>query len=136
MNKLYGKITAITSSGNISLVDAEVSGYPMSAIMIGTSENTGYLKEGREIILLFKESEVSVGKDIRGMISLRNQLPVVVEEVQKGTVFSKICMRLADTSIVSLITTRSAEKLGLKKGDEVTAFIKSNEVILMDPAHE
>jgi molybdopterin-binding protein len=133
MNRFHGKITAITSSGNISLVDAEVAGKPMSAIVIGTPENTAYLRAERDIILLFKESEVSIGKNLQGQISLRNQLDGVITEIISGQIFSKITLDIGNGPLVALITTRAAQRLQLQVGDQVTAFIKANEVILMDP---
>lgn len=132
MNKLEGVITQITSSGNISLVDVTAHGVPLSAIIIGTEENTSYLKVGRSIFVLFKESEVSVGRDLNGRISLRNCLEGPVIKLQKGVIFSKITIDFKGIPVVSLITTRSSEKLKIEIGDVITAFIKSNEVILMD----
>ncbi len=136
MNKLRGTIHHILSSGNISLVDVDSEGINFTAIIIGTSENTLYLREGNEILVLFKESEVSIGKDFTGQISLRNQIEGVIEAIKQGEVFSKITLIFGERQINSLITSRSVVKLGLKKGDTVTAFIKANEVLLMDPENE
>ena len=48
MNKLVGEITNITSSGNISLVEAKVDDVILSAMIIGNSGNTDFLKIGKE----------------------------------------------------------------------------------------
>ncbi len=136
MNKLRGTIKNILSSGNISLVDVDSEGINFTAIIIGTRDNTLYLCEGNEILVLFKESEVSIGKDFTGQISLRNQIEGVIAAIKQGEVFSKITLTFGERQINSLITSRSVVKLGLKKGDTVTAFIKANEVLLMDPENE
>lgn len=132
MNKIKGKITGITSSGNISLVDIDAYGISLSAIILGTSENTPYLVMGKRITVAFKESEVSIGRDITGKISLRNCLEGPIKKLENGTIFSKVTIDFFGEDVQSLITVRSAERLDLKTGDMVTAFIKSNEVILMD----
>lgn len=136
MNQLPGTIKEITSSGNVSLVSLDAAGTEMSAVIIGTLANTPYLRPGKTVVILFKESEVSIGKNITGQISLRNQINADIIAIENGEVFSKIDMEFLGLQITSLITTRSAERMNLIKGDKVTAFIKSNEVMLMDPDNE
>ena len=132
MNKLSGEITTITSSGNISLVEAKVDDVVLSAMIIGNAENTSFLKIGNSIQLMFKESEVSIAKNFEGEISLRNRLKGPILKIKKGKVFSEITFNFKGNNMVSLITTRSVERLALVVGDEITGFIKSNEVILSD----
>jgi len=64
------------------------------------------------------------------MLSARNQLAGTVEEVVLGTVMAHIVVRVGDNLVESVITKRSAEQMGLKKGDKVTAVIKSTEVMI------
>ena len=136
MNAIKGEIIQITSSGNISLVEAQVEDITMAAIVIGNPENTGYMKIGKKIDLLFKESEVSIARDFTGEISMRNQLKGSIMKMEKGNVFSKITFDFKSHPIVSLITTGSANRLNLKVGDRITGLIKANEVILMDAEDE
>ena len=136
MNQLPGTIKSVTSSGNVSLVSLETAGIDMSAIILGTTANTPYLRQGKTVLILFKESEVSIGKNFSGLISLRNQIRAEIIAIEKGEVFAKIDMEFMSLQLTSLITTRSAERLELQPGDKVTAFIKSNEVMLMDPDNE
>jgi molybdopterin-binding protein len=64
------------------------------------------------------------------MLSARNQLPAKVKSVKLGNVMAEVVMTVGDVEIVSAITRGSAEHLGLKPGDSVTAIIKSTEVII------
>lgn len=132
MNRIKGEISNITSSGNISLVEAKVNNQTMAAIVIGNPSNTGYMKIGRQISLLFKETEVSIAKNFTGQISMRNQLEGPILKIKNGDVFSKITFDFKGIKIVSLITTGSALRLDLKVGDVITGMIKANEVILME----
>ena len=50
-------------------------------------------------------------------LSARNHLKGIVDEVQMGDVLAYITVRMGDSVIESVITRRSAEELGLKKGD-------------------
>ena len=63
-------------------------------------------------------------------ISARNQLEGKVVNVVLGDVMAHVDVRIGKNVIESVITRRSAEQLGLKKGDTVTVVIKSTEVML------
>jgi len=63
-------------------------------------------------------------------LSARNQLPGVVEELQLGGVMAHVVIKVGDNLVESVITRRSAEAMGLKKGDAVKVVIKSTEVML------
>ncbi len=64
------------------------------------------------------------------MLSARNQLPATVKSVKLGNVMAEVLMVVGDVEIVAAITRGSAEQLGLKAGDAVTAIIKLTEVII------
>jgi molybdopterin-binding protein len=131
MNKLLGKIMNIESSEHISIVDIDVEGDLFSSVIIETPETADYLKIGNEVFMLFKETEVSIGKALSGNLSLRNRLTSKIKTIEKGKVLSKIVLDYKGKDIVSVITTRSTNKLDLKVGDEVQGLVKANEVIIM-----
>jgi molybdopterin-binding protein len=66
-------------------------------------------------------------------LSARNHLKGIVDEVQFGDLLAHITVRVGDSLIESVITRRSAEELGLKKGDTVTAVVKATEVMIAKP---
>ncbi|WP_295613751.1 molybdopterin-binding protein [uncultured Methanobrevibacter sp.] len=62
-------------------------------------------------------------------LSARNQLKGKVTGVELGAVMANIKIEVADPNVITaVITKESAERLGLKEGDDVTALIKSTEV--------
>ena len=63
-------------------------------------------------------------------LSARNHLKGEITEVILGTVTALITVKVGDNVVESVITKRSAEEMGLKKGDKVTAVIKATEVII------
>jgi molybdopterin-binding protein len=63
-------------------------------------------------------------------LSARNHLKGEVTEVLLGTVTALITVKVGDNVVESVITKRSAEEMGLKKGDKVTAVIKATEVMI------
>ena len=64
-------------------------------------------------------------------ISARNQLRGKVETVDLGVVTAKVGVRVGENLIESVITKQSVEDLNIEVGSEVTAIIKSTEVMLM-----
>jgi len=64
-------------------------------------------------------------------ISGRNKLQGVVKEIVKGTVMGKVVIDYKGDEIVSVITVDSIDDLDLKVGDNVTALIKSTEVMVL-----
>jgi molybdopterin-binding protein len=64
-------------------------------------------------------------------ISARNQLAGKITNVELGAVMANIKIEIAEPNVITaVITKESAEKLGLAEGDDVTAIIKSTEVII------
>jgi molybdopterin-binding protein len=63
-------------------------------------------------------------------ISARNQLEGKVVKIKLGDIMAHVDVKIGKSQIESVITRRSAEQLGLKKGDKVMVIIKSTEVML------
>jgi molybdopterin-binding protein len=64
-------------------------------------------------------------------ISARNVLRAKVKRIVKGTVNAEVTLEIAPSvDLVSIVTRTSADKLGLKKGKEVFAVIKSSSVMI------
>jgi len=63
-------------------------------------------------------------------LSARNQLEGKIAEITLGDIMAHVVVRIGKAQVESVITRRSAEQLGLKKGDKVTVVIKSTEVML------
>lgn len=131
MNKLTGIISKIQQSGAILLVDVDVDGHGFSAMLIESATHPEWLQEGNLIDLVFKETEVSLAKNLSGMISMRNRMKCTVHQIERGELLSKISLKFQKYMVISAITTRSVDSLQLTIGDEVEALVKANEVSLM-----
>jgi molybdopterin-binding protein len=132
VNKLEAKITNIESAESISLVDLQANGDLFSCVVIETPATADYLKIGNAVHILFKETEVSIAKNLSGQISLRNQIHSTIKQIDKGRVLTKLILDYKGIDIGSVITTRSAKNLNLQIGDAVIALVKANEVSIME----
>ena len=64
-------------------------------------------------------------------ISARNVFEGKIEKVEVGAVMANVKIKIESPQLVTaIITKESVEKLGLKKGDAVSAIIKSTEIMV------
>ena len=64
-------------------------------------------------------------------LSTRNQFAGVITRLVRGPVSTEVTLRIAGgVEIVSVITTNSAKRLKLKKGQRAHAFIKADHIIV------
>ena len=64
------------------------------------------------------------------MLSARNQFKGIVKSVKLGGIMAEVVVTVGNIEVVSAITRTSAEQMALKAGEEVTAIIKSTEVLI------
>ena len=64
-------------------------------------------------------------------LSSRNEFVGTITRLVRGPVSTEVTIRVADgVEIVSVITTNSAKRLKLKKGQRAHAFIKADHIIV------
>lgn len=63
-------------------------------------------------------------------LSARNQLRGTVKSVTLGDVVAEVVVDVGGQEIVSTISRRSAERLGLRQGKPVVAIVKASEVLI------
>jgi molybdopterin-binding protein len=132
MNRLLGRITAIECNELLSLVDVTVGGDTFTAILLETPATAPYLAVGMAVWVMFKETEVSLAKNLSGQISLRNRIKGTVQHIRRGELLSEVALDCHGKTVISIITTRAVVRLELAEGDEVEALVKANEVTLME----
>ncbi len=130
MNVLTGVIAGIESSGEISLVEITVKTDVFSALVLETTQSAPYLARGNAVSILFKETEVAVGKGSPGNISIRNIFACKISGIKIGEVLSDIQLDYHGITLHSIITTKSVKQLVLNEGDTVFGLVKSNEIML------
>ncbi len=130
MNILKGKIESINVSGGLSIVKVRVKDISFSSIIIDTPETAPYLKKGSDINVIFKGTEVIIGVGAMDGISLRNKLFGHVKSIDSDKLLSKIVVQTNVGEITSIITSNAVEQLQIEVGTQVTAMVKTNEIIL------
>lgn len=120
----------------MSLVDVAVGDDIFTATLLETPVSADYLSVGHNVTLLFKETEVSLAKNLSGLISLRNRIAVTISNIEYGDILSAVGLNYAGQALTSVITTRAVHRLQLAVGDQIEALIKANEIVLMAGHHD
>lgn len=132
MNAFKGTIQSIETQGSLSLVKIKVLTFLFSTIILETPSTASYLKEGNTIRVLFKETEVVIGKGTDHLISMQNKLAGEILTIEKGLLLSKLILHTAIGELTAIITSNAVKQLALEKGEKVTAMIKTNEITLSE----
>jgi molybdopterin-binding protein len=132
MNILKGTIEKLSISGSLTLIGIKVENIAMSAIVIDTPKTVPYLKIGTTITVVFKETEVIIAKGNTDGISLRNKFKGTIESLESKELLSKLIINTNVGKISSIITTNAVKQLNLTIGTDVTAMVKTNEILISE----
>lgn len=130
MNRLSGTIASITHHQGLFLATLTCGSETLTCVAL---DLPALFHAGTVVDALFKETEVILAKGEIGEISLANRLGATITQIQPGKLLSQVRLDSSAGTMTSIITTGSLERLALKKGDNVTALIKANEVSLGVP---
>jgi molybdopterin-binding protein len=72
----------------------------------------------------------SEADDTLAGLSARNRLRGFVEEVRVDGLLAQVRLRVGDQTLTSVITADAVQALGLRRGDDALAIIKSTEVMI------
>jgi molybdopterin-binding protein len=91
---------------------------------------------GRKWLFRREELEALLGRPAASAprralaISARNRLRGRISRLSLDGLMAEVQVSIGDQELVSMITRSSAERLGLRVGDEVFAVIKSTEIMI------
>lgn len=132
MNKIKGHITEVEVSGNLSVITVNANSNALKSIVIETPDTVSYLKQGHQVYLCFKETEVSLGIGVQDNHSILNQIPSTIKTIKTGSLLTKLVLNSASGEITSIISTYAYKTLGLQENQNVVALVKLNEIMLSE----
>ena len=132
MNILSGEIESIQVNGSLSLVKIKLGEVRLTSIVIDTPDSSSYLKIKDKVKVIFKETEVILGKGEILPISLQNKIVGIVESIESGALLSKVVLKTSVGTVTSIITTNAIRQLEITLNSKVTAMIKTNEMMLSE----
>ncbi|MFV0531821.1 MAG: molybdopterin-binding protein [Flavobacteriales bacterium] len=131
MNLFKGVIQSVETYKSLSLVKIEIQSIVVNTIVMETPKTVAYLEEGKEIHVMFKETEVLIGKGTEHTaLSIQNRIEGKIVKIEKGKLLSKIALLTVIGELRAVITTQVLYQMELRIGEKVTAMIKTNEIML------
>jgi molybdate transport system regulatory protein len=129
-SKVCGTITRVVKGHIHANVQISWKSIPLSVIITTASCEDMHLSEGDSITVLIKGTDVMLAKSFSGMISARNRVSGIVKQIIRGDVVSKVFVESQEEMLHAIITNTSLEEMDIKEGNEITAIVKSTELIL------
>ena len=125
MNLISATITDIKKYQNISTLSFDASGLKLSMVALEVDEK---LQIGTQVNLKAKATNIALAKDINSQISISNQLRTKVQEITHGEILCSVKLKLAESTLESIITQNSATAMNIQIGDEIIALIKASDI--------
>ncbi|NBB75742.1 MAG: LysR family transcriptional regulator [Bacteroidetes bacterium] len=132
-NVWLGQVKSIDAGVVNSVVTLQLKGGDtVSSVITDNSVKRLGLDAGREVMAIVKASNVLLGSNIDPQaISARNILTGTISSIVAGAVNDEITIDLpGGSSVTSIITSASVQRLGLIAGKEISAIIKATDVLL------
>ncbi len=129
MNLILATVSNIENCDNLHIVKFDFQGATLSMMSLDINPN---IKIGTKVKLITKSTNIVLAKDLTGNISFSNELKCTIKNIENGKLLSSIKLQIFDTLLESIITVDSSNKMDLKVGDEVTAFIQQSELSILE----
>lgn len=129
MNKLQGSIRNITEDEAIQILEILADGILLSAIRTNRVGAGTQLKIGDRVSVSFKETAMSISKNLSGEISIQNRFDVSIKSITMDKVLSKLLLDFKEQQLISVITTASVKRMQLQPGDHVQGLVKTTDLL-------
>ena len=129
-SKVSGTITKVVKGHIHANVQIQWKSIPLSVVITSVSCEDMHLSEGDSITVLIKGTDVMLAKSFSGMISARNRVSGIVKQIIEGDVVSKVFVESQGEMLHAIITNTSLKEMDVRAGNEITAIVKSTELIL------
>ncbi len=129
-SKVCGTIIGVEKGRIHANVQILWKAIPLSVIITKASCEDMRLSEGDAVSVLIKGTDVMLAESLSGKISARNRVNGIVRRIIEGDVVSKVFVESQEELLYAIITNISLKEMDIREGNEVTAIVKSTELIL------
>ncbi|MFV7789335.1 TOBE domain-containing protein [Aliarcobacter lanthieri] len=119
------RVKSIQNKDSLNIVEFDFHNITFKMMSLDLSSN---LKIGTKVELIVKPTNIAISKNYIENISLSNQALATIIDINNGELLSSIKLKLADTTLESIITKESSIRLNLKKDDEINILIKASNI--------
>ncbi len=123
MSQLVATIKEINSVDNLNIVEFDFNGLTLKMMSLDLNDD---VQVGKRVKLSIKPTNISLAKNLRGEISLSNQIDATIENLENGQLLTSVILKVNDTILESIITVDSSKRMNLQIGEVVTILIKAS----------
>ncbi len=132
MNKIPATVTQIENVDSLHIVSFEFNKTPIKMMSLELSN----IQEGTNVNLIVKPTHVSIAKDFQGLTSFSNTFQGKLTHIECGKLLCNLKITIQDIVLESIITLESFKHMKLKEEDELSVFIKSSDISILEVLHD
>ena len=135
MSKLIATVKNIESVDDLNIVTFICNDETLKMMSLDLNET---IQIGKRVVLACKPTSVALAKptmdnnEFSEMLSYANQIKVEISSMDVGYLLSSIKLQFGDSSLESIITSASVQRMNLNEKDELLALIKANELSIQE----
>ncbi|MEA1954674.1 MAG: TOBE domain-containing protein [Campylobacterota bacterium] len=129
MSKLVASVLQIEKYDSLHIVKFECN---RQTLMMMSLDLAKELEVGTRVSLCINPSHIAIAKNLLGELSYANQLACSIIAIDNGELLSSIQLKFANTTLESIITLSSSQRMNLQVGDHVTVLIKASELSMVE----
>jgi len=123
MSLFVATIKKINSIDGLNIVEFSFCNQTLKMMSLDLSKD---IQIDKKVKLSVNPSNVIIAKNLFGEISLSNQLVATINNIESGELLCSVILKIENIYIESIITKDSAERMKLKKDEQVTILIKAS----------
>ena len=131
-NQIQGIVkNVVMGKVNANVVIVPKSGHELFSNISKNSVISMDIKEGEQLVAIFKSSNVLLTTNSDIAISGRNKIKGIIKDIHQDEVNCEVIIDIGDKqTIASVVTAQAVKELDLTVGTQVTAIIKSNDIMI------
>lgn len=133
MSLFVATIKKINSIDGLNIVEFSFCNQTLKMMSLDLSKD---IQIDKKVKLSVNPSNVIIAKNLFGEISLSNQLVATINNIESGELLCSVILKIENIYIESIITKDSAERMKLKKDEQVTILIKASNLSIEEIIHD
>jgi molybdopterin-binding protein len=129
MRNFIATVKNIESIDGLNILTFKSNANTLKMMSLDLNED---IKLGTKVLLNCKPTAVAIAKNFSGELSYSNQIDATIKSLEVGKLLSSLKLQFEESILESIITTSSLKRMDLKKGERVTALIKSSDLYILE----
>jgi ABC-type molybdate transport system ATPase subunit len=127
MNKASAVVTAIEHTDIVSYLTLQCA---ETTIRLIKTKTPAWLSVGEKVSFTFQEASVCVSKECPGKVSIENRIPGTLVRLRSKDSLCELTFQSDIGRVVSLITEKARDELGLEEGCTATMLLRGVDIHL------